>query len=120
MHPFWCRSRDLNPDGFCPLPPQDSVSTIFHHFGIQITPPCLPERAFTGDLSVRSAFVNIKRGDDAFPRREVYFAVCGPAGAFCAGAAGTGGAPVFVAGAVFCAAGLEAPSIRELPLWEAV
>ncbi|HRR42803.1 MAG TPA: hypothetical protein P5244_16345, partial [Syntrophales bacterium] len=23
---FWCRSRDLNPDGRCPLPPQDSVS----------------------------------------------------------------------------------------------
>ena len=23
----WCRSRDLNPDGRNPLPPQDSVST---------------------------------------------------------------------------------------------
>ena len=31
---IWCRSRDLNPDGLCPLPPQDSVSTRFHHFGI--------------------------------------------------------------------------------------
>jgi len=29
----WCRSRDLNPDGLWPLPPQDSVSTKFHHFG---------------------------------------------------------------------------------------
>ena len=31
---LWCRSRDLNPDGRGPLPPQDSVSTKFHHFGI--------------------------------------------------------------------------------------
>ena len=28
----WCGRRDLNPHGFCPLPPQDSVSTNFHHF----------------------------------------------------------------------------------------
>jgi hypothetical protein len=30
----WCRSRDLNPDERNSLPPQDSVSTNFHHFGI--------------------------------------------------------------------------------------
>gem|GEM_PF-4321407 len=30
----WCRSRDLNPDERNSLPPQDSVSTMFHHFGI--------------------------------------------------------------------------------------
>jgi hypothetical protein len=29
----WCRRRDLNPHGRSPLPPQDSVSTRFHHFG---------------------------------------------------------------------------------------
>ena len=29
----WCRRRDLNPNGHNPLPPQDSVSTRFHHFG---------------------------------------------------------------------------------------
>ena len=34
----WCRSRDLNPDGRKPLPPQDSVSTMFHHFGIPPEP----------------------------------------------------------------------------------
>jgi hypothetical protein len=75
-HPFpyvWCRSRDLNPDGFCPLPPQDSVSTRFHHFGIQIALPCLPERACAGNLSVWSAFVNVKR-TTSFPRRGIYFA----------------------------------------------
>jgi hypothetical protein len=26
----------LNPHGFCPLPPQDSVSTKFHHFRTQL------------------------------------------------------------------------------------
>ena len=30
---LWCRRRDLNPHGRSPLPPQDSVSTRFHHFG---------------------------------------------------------------------------------------
>lgn len=30
----WCRSRDLNPDERNSLPPQDSVSTMFHHFGV--------------------------------------------------------------------------------------
>jgi len=30
----WCRRPDLNRHGFWPLPPQDSVSTKFHHFGI--------------------------------------------------------------------------------------
>ena len=30
---FWCRSRDLNPDGRSPPPPQDGVSAKFHHFG---------------------------------------------------------------------------------------
>ncbi len=30
---LWCRRRDLNPHGRNPLPPQDSVSTRFHHFG---------------------------------------------------------------------------------------
>lgn len=36
LTPFfsWCRSRDLNPDERNSLPPQDSVSTKFHHFGI--------------------------------------------------------------------------------------
>ena len=52
---FWCRSRDLNPDGFCPLPPQDSVSTRFHHFGIQLASGTifrLPEWTFAGNLPV--------------------------------------------------------------------
>ena len=31
---FWCRRPDLNRHGCNPLPPQDSVSTKFHHFGI--------------------------------------------------------------------------------------
>jgi hypothetical protein len=30
---LWCRRPDLNRHGFWPLPPQDSVSTKFHHFG---------------------------------------------------------------------------------------
>ena len=29
----WCRRRDLNPHGRRPPPPQDGVSTKFHHFG---------------------------------------------------------------------------------------
>ena len=29
----WCRRRDLNPHTRKALPPQDSVSTKFHHFG---------------------------------------------------------------------------------------
>ena len=32
----WCGRGDLNPHGFCPLPPQDSVSTKFHHFRTQL------------------------------------------------------------------------------------
>jgi hypothetical protein len=31
---IWCRGRDLNPHGRGPLPPQDSVSTRFHHLGL--------------------------------------------------------------------------------------
>jgi hypothetical protein len=45
----------LNPDGFCPLPPQDSVSTRFHHFGIQFASGsvfALPEWTFAGNLPV--------------------------------------------------------------------
>ncbi len=30
----WCRRPDLNRHGRSPLPPQDSVSTKFHHFGM--------------------------------------------------------------------------------------
>jgi hypothetical protein len=30
---IWCRRPDLNRHGRGPLPPQDSVSTKFHHFG---------------------------------------------------------------------------------------
>ena len=60
----WCRSRDLNPDGFCPLPPQDSVSTRFHHFGIcgkiRHHSFVIPHR-FARNLSVSNRFVNIKR-----------------------------------------------------------
>ncbi len=36
---LWCRRRDLNPHGRNPLPPQDSVSTSFHHFGIMNLAP---------------------------------------------------------------------------------
>ena len=33
INKFWCRRPDLNRHGRKPLPPQDSVSTKFHHFG---------------------------------------------------------------------------------------
>jgi hypothetical protein len=60
---LWCRSRDLNPDGFCPLPPQDSVSTRFHHFGIPVCPGLVALRHpvdAAGNLPVSNGFVNIK------------------------------------------------------------
>jgi hypothetical protein len=47
---LWCRRPDLNRHGCYPLPPQDSVSTKFHHFGtslltfigrkLRYRPPC--------------------------------------------------------------------------------
>ena len=33
----WCRRRDSNPHTRKALPPQDSVSTKFHHFGTGIS-----------------------------------------------------------------------------------
>ena len=36
---LWCRRPDLNRHGRNPLPPQDSVSTKFHHFGTWLSIP---------------------------------------------------------------------------------
>jgi hypothetical protein len=80
---YWCRSRDLNPDGCCPLPPQDSVSTKFHHFGIPVRPGIAASRYpadVAGNLPVSNGFVNIKRAP-GLCAHTTYFAVCGAAGA---------------------------------------
>ena len=54
---FWCRSRDLNPDERSSLPPQDSVSTRFHHFGTAIIPTgvtvTILGKMFGGNLPVK-------------------------------------------------------------------
>ena len=113
---LWCRSRDLNPDGFCPLPPQDSVSTRFHHFGIQFASGS-DVSIFRSGLSPGTYLFNttlsISKEYASAARYRVYFAVWGAAGgrsggAGAAGAAGGGRCRRrcrICAGAVCCARG---------------
>gem|GEM_PF-6059000 len=57
----WCRRPDLNRHGRGPLPPQDSVSTKFHHFGTLTVWPVIVCHLSVRQRVLRPGFVPCRR-----------------------------------------------------------
>ena len=111
----------LEPARVSPLPPQDSVSTMFHHFGTQNI--CVGKNSGRF-LPSADFFVNLKkRAADSYglPSRDkelfylwLYF--WGAAGVFAAGASGITGCCTGAGGNVFSASERETPSSKDFAL----